>query len=1487
MIISCTLAFTLSIPTNAHAEIFNSNSSLSSMFSSLKVLITELKNTLAKLPQSSFRAQVIPPTNGLIGHLKFDESSGTTASDASGNGNTGTLVNGPTWVSGAVAGAVQFDGIDDKISLGNLSSTLFSGDFAFSAWVYHKSNVTKYVFGKHIGSGDNVALFVRASGATSRYEFRIDQSKGADVVGTYSDRANKWEHVVVTRTGSLLNLYVNGVSNGSAESSEDGSNTADFILGDALLTNAAPWDGIMDDIRIYNQGLSPEEVSNIYNTAKKETATSGSTQTPIPTTLPATVSAPLISSFSASPTSITSGNSTTLSWSVSGATSVSINQGVGTVTGTSKSVSPATNTIYTLTAVNAVGSVTANVPIIVSNGATPVAPIAIAPIVGGAAPRPVGNGITIKDMSNSTQINRPHSISRVFKQGEIRNFPQARVNGNNVSTQADVKSRWPDGSVKHVVASFLATIPANASIAVDFINQSSGNNDGGMTKAEMLAYGGGSWDAEIETTIGSANARAMLSDWDGNDTGLNGKSVRYWLKGPIVTQVIVEDKTPSLRYDFGSNNYKSLHPIFVLTFYPGTDLGVKVEYILENMWTTKLQDQEYALTLKANDPAPTTVYTKPLFTHIGQTRWHKTFWSGQEPKGWINVGNPGVTINYNFPYITSTYVLPNFDQSITVPKSVADSIVSRFRASERDIKGKALWGYKGFGSLDDHSESTDVPEIYALYLYTFDPGLYEVLLGQADVSGYIPIHLRESATDKSYDSTKTINAFSLPLSLNARPTYRSKTGISSLGIPSAGPLSVDGWNPDAGHQPSFAYVPYLITGDWYYLDEINFWSSYNLAMPIGEYRHNDWGFFQRIQLRGEARALRTLGHSAFISPDNSYEKAYYTEKLHNNIAIREGQYDIKDGSFYEPCTTSPFNEKTETSKWCWGRNSEYVAGGRSNPLYLPWTLITDTPSITSGMEADKVHMVTSQWHNQYNHIAYSHLVELGFPIKKLRDATILNLLGQLASPDYNPNLIILIEGMPGLRKSDKQYFDNWGAMKDAFVDSLENRTSIPVNDAYAVEARAAATYLPGINSGSMSGQAAWEWISARASVMSTKSKQVLYPQWAYLPRNTFVSSDKIAPSTPTGLSILSTSATSTHLSWSSATDNVGVLGYRIYRNGSQIAISGSPSYIDTSLTPSTTYNYTVVAYDTANNISNQSSPVSYTTSAFIQSNDRTPTTKLPVTIPTPPIKTPPPPSASSTTTTTPDQSSGTRRGSRRSSGSSPTANIPVAKNSCTPLTLPRNVAFGSQGSDVTTLQNFLVTNGFTTADNVTGYYGLATESAIKAFQRQYAIVSSGDPMSTGYGVAGAMTRAKIQELTKCTSGATRIPTTPVVLIPTPYTLLVRGLALGTRGDDVTMLQNLLLAQGFLTADNVTGYYGYATQVAVQGFQRKFNIVSSGTPDTTGYGAVGPATRVKLNGFLNSTASPNKNATQKEMLQKQVEMLLLEIQKLLKAKKETE
>jgi glucose/arabinose dehydrogenase/chitodextrinase len=89
--------------------------------------------------------------------------------------------------------------------------------------------------------------------------------------------------------------------------------------------------------------------------------------------------------------------------------------------------------------------------------------------------------------------------------------------------------------------------------------------------------------------------------------------------------------------------------------------------------------------------------------------------------------------------------------------------------------------------------------------------------------------------------------------------------------------------------------------------------------------------------------------------------------------------------------------------------------------------------------------------------------------------------------------------------------------------------------------------------------------------------------------------DTIPPSVPTGLTATTVSSTRIDLAWSPSSDNVGVAGYRVFRNGTEVATPTTNAHQDTGLTPATTYTYTVSAFDAAGNSSAQSASASATT----------------------------------------------------------------------------------------------------------------------------------------------------------------------------------------------------------------------------------------------------------------------------------------------------
>src|SRR5262249_51040102 len=94
--------------------------------------------------------------------------------------------------------------------------------------------------------------------------------------------------------------------------------------------------------------------------------------------------------------------------------------------------------------------------------------------------------------------------------------------------------------------------------------------------------------------------------------------------------------------------------------------------------------------------------------------------------------------------------------------------------------------------------------------------------------------------------------------------------------------------------------------------------------------------------------------------------------------------------------------------------------------------------------------------------------------------------------------------------------------------------------------------------------------------------------------------DSTAPTAPSGLTASTRSANEIDLSWTGSNDNVGVAGYYVYRHGFLVStVTSTLSFQDTSLSPATSYSYTVAAFDAAGNTSPMSAPATATTASTI------------------------------------------------------------------------------------------------------------------------------------------------------------------------------------------------------------------------------------------------------------------------------------------------
>jgi hypothetical protein len=208
-------------------------------------------------------------TDGLVllldaGNPVSYPGSGTTWTDLSGNGNTGTLTNGPTYTS-ANDGSITFDGVDDYILTSTINHNIGTGNFTYSAWVYPTGlkNGTLCAF---MGNGNYAPSFgFDLNGYPSQLGFFWSGWNG---FGTTLS-LNQWYCVTMTRVGTLITGYLNANACPVTYNVGFSMDNAQYVIGRSGVGYAPDtFKGNIAQVSIYNRALSASEVSQNFNATR-------------------------------------------------------------------------------------------------------------------------------------------------------------------------------------------------------------------------------------------------------------------------------------------------------------------------------------------------------------------------------------------------------------------------------------------------------------------------------------------------------------------------------------------------------------------------------------------------------------------------------------------------------------------------------------------------------------------------------------------------------------------------------------------------------------------------------------------------------------------------------------------------------------------------------------------------------------------------------------------------------------------------------------------------------------------------------------------------------------------------------------------------------------------------------------------------------------------------------------------------------------------
>ena len=474
-----------------------------------------------------------------------------------------------------------------------------------------------------------------------------------------------------------------------------------------------------------------------------------------------------------------------------------------------------------------------------------------------SVPQPKGAGdvvgMLVENTHDRTTPPRPLTFGQEFIPGELS--PQAhlaaRIDAKTVAVQMDVKATHPDGSVRmailtlpmpeqraghktEVMLTKAADAPPGTPVALEALT-------GYGLAVDLTLHEEGGATHPFHADVGALLARALGS----------GK-LAYWMHGPLASEARVEvpvERAFRLTFDVRAYADGSAY----------TDVQFNNDIALQKEGGPVTYDLD--ITVKGQKA----YHTGPIKQFQYQT-WHLEYWSA---------GRPHVNFVQDIAHLERTGAIQTYD--------LTTGVDGRLIAEE----AKQMAG-PGFGVLGNAAVTTYMPmtggrpdigpttRANTLWLMTQDDAAARYALAQSDAAGSVPWHY--------YDPR--VGTY---VRLTEHPTLwadgRAGGGNGSEALTQLFDEKGTGWSPDPAHQPDLSYIPYLLTGNHYRLDQLNAQASWSILATWNAPRLNGKGIVANFQsqVRASAWSLREIVEAAFANPDDSPMKRYFVEITKNNI----------------------------------------------------------------------------------------------------------------------------------------------------------------------------------------------------------------------------------------------------------------------------------------------------------------------------------------------------------------------------------------------------------------------------------------------------------------------------------------------------------------------------------------------------------------------------------------------------------------------------
>jgi hypothetical protein len=503
---------------------------------------------------------------------------------------------------------------------------------------------------------------------------------------------------------------------------------------------------------------------------------------------------------------------------------------------------------------------------------------------------------TVISQARGTQNHVATTFGQVFKEGDVPRGSDlvATFDGRPVPLQVDAKATHADGSLRHAVLSVaLPSLAGKASVPLSLSTQPAPPTSALAAPVSLAQVLATDYNAAVAFDMGgktyAADARAVLQQASKTTCKPWNRQCDLWLSGPLVSEWVVNapvtaadgTENPNLRVFFAVRAYAGATP--------GTVGNIRTDIIVENSAAFAPQSQpQYTATLTSG----TASYTSPALTQYAYTRWHKQLW-------WNNA-QPRVYLQQDTQYIQASKAVSRY-MPLTPDESFLAGLRQDCAPLDHCDQSQAM------GTTGAQASIGPLPRWTSVYIIHPDVRAYRWMLANTDALGAYSFHYRDEQTGQPVSIQKrpyvtvvdwswasqaakgtstTAAAYRTDLlqnCVNNAVVSTCKTGYYGTGNPNL-------W--DDAHQPSAAFVPYMVTGDYYYMSELAFSASYNELMSNEAYRGFSRGLIDVAhgQVRAKAWVLREMADAAWLLPQTHPLKSEFIADVENSLADWNAKY---------------------------------------------------------------------------------------------------------------------------------------------------------------------------------------------------------------------------------------------------------------------------------------------------------------------------------------------------------------------------------------------------------------------------------------------------------------------------------------------------------------------------------------------------------------------------------------------------------------------